>query len=55
MFDISEELKKLPAKPGVYLHHDSRDEIISIGKQKHLKNLVSQYDQKEPKHSQENR
>ncbi len=51
MFDISEELKKLPAKPGVYLHHDSRDEIIYIGKAKNLKNRVSQYFQKGPKHS----
>ena len=51
MFDISEELKKLPAKPGVYLHHDSRDEIIYIGKAKNLKNRVSQYFQNGPKHS----
>ena len=27
MFQIEEELKKLPAKPGVYLMHDERDEI----------------------------
>ena len=27
MFLIEEELKKLPAKPGVYLMHDERDEI----------------------------
>ena len=26
MFQIEEELKKLPAKPGVYLMHDERDE-----------------------------
>lgn len=51
MFDISEELKKLPTKPGVYLHHDSRDEIIYIGKAKNLKNRVSQYFQNGPKHS----
>ncbi|MCQ2512908.1 MAG: excinuclease ABC subunit UvrC [Lachnospiraceae bacterium] len=43
MFDIAEELKKLPNSPGVYLHHDSRDEIIYIGKAKNLKNRVSQY------------
>lgn len=43
MFDILEELKKLPDSPGVYLHHDSRDEIIYIGKAKNLKNRVSQY------------
>lgn len=43
MFDIQEELKKLPHSPGVYLHHDRRDEIIYIGKAKDLKNRVSQY------------
>ena len=32
MFQIEEELKKLPASPGVYLMHDERDEIISVGK-----------------------
>ena len=51
MFDISEELKKLPSRPGVYIHHDSRDEIIYIGKAKNLKNRVSQYFQNGPKHS----
>ena len=30
MFDIEEELKKLPAKPGVYLMHDEKDDIISV-------------------------
>ena len=30
MFDIQEELKKLPAKPGVYLMHNAKDEIISV-------------------------
>lgn len=43
MFDIQEELKKLPAKPGVYLMHNDRDEIIYIGKAKILKNRVRQY------------
>ncbi len=43
MFDIKEELAKLPNKPGVYLHHDDKDEIIYIGKAKNLKNRVSQY------------
>ena len=28
-FNIQEELKKLPARPGVYLMHDERDEIMS--------------------------
>ena len=32
MFVIEEELKKLPAKPGVYLMHDEKDEIIYVGK-----------------------
>lgn len=43
MFDIREELKKLPAKPGVYIMHDSRDEIIYVGKAVSLKNRVRQY------------
>ena len=33
MFDIQEELKKLPGKPGVYLMHDETDKIIYVGKQ----------------------
>ena len=32
MFNIQEELKKLPGKPGVYLMHDEKDEIIYVGK-----------------------
>jgi len=43
MFDIQEELKKLPAKPGVYLMHDDTDEIIYVGKAISLKNRVRQY------------
>lgn len=43
MFDIEEELKKLPAKPGVYLMHNERDEIIYVGKAISLKNRVRQY------------
>ncbi|MDO4975742.1 MAG: excinuclease ABC subunit UvrC [Eubacteriales bacterium] len=43
MFDIEEELKKLPAKPGVYLMHDAKDEIIYVGKARVLKNRVRQY------------
>jgi len=46
MFDIQEELKKLPAKPGVYLMHDIHDEIIYVGKAIILKNRVRQYFQK---------
>lgn len=43
MFDIEEELKKLPAKPGVYLMHDAKDAIIYVGKAISLKNRVRQY------------
>ena len=43
MFDLQEELKKLPAKPGVYLMHDEKDEIIYVGKAISLKNRVRQY------------
>ena len=43
MFLIEEELKKLPAKPGVYLMHDERYEIIYVGKAVSLKNRVRQY------------
>ena len=40
---FQEELKKLPARPGVYLMHNERDEIIYIGKARVLKNRVRQY------------
>lgn len=43
MFDISEELKKLPQKPGVYIMKNEKDEIIYIGKAINLKNRVRQY------------
>ena len=43
MFDIQEELKKLPSKPGVYLMHDKSDAIIYVGKAISLKNRVRQY------------
>ena len=43
MFDLKEELKKLPAKPGVYLMHNDKDEIIYVGKARILKNRVRQY------------
>lgn len=42
-FDIEEELRKLPAKPGVYLMHDEKDVIIYVGKAISLKNRVRQY------------
>lgn len=43
MFDIQEELKKLPSKPGVYIMHDEQDTIIYVGKAISLKNRVRQY------------
>ena len=43
MFQIEEELKKLPAKPGVYIMHGEQDEIIYVGKAVSLKNRVRQY------------
>lgn len=43
MFDLKEELKKLPDKPGVYLMHDKGDHIIYVGKAVNLKNRVRQY------------
>ncbi len=43
MFDLQEELKKLPDHPGVYLMHDERDAIIYIGKAVSLRNRVRQY------------
>ena len=51
MFDIQEELKKLPAKPGVYLMHNAQDEIIYVGKARVLKNRVRQYFQSSYKRS----
>ena len=43
MFNIEEELKKLPARPGVYIMHDVHDDIIYVGKAISLKNRVRQY------------
>ena len=45
-FNISEELKKLPDRPGVYIMHDEKDRIIYVGKAVILKNRVRQYFQK---------
>ncbi len=42
-FNIEEELKKLPASPGVYIMHDAQDEIIYVGKAIILKNRVRSY------------
>ena len=43
MFNIEEELKKLPKSPGVYLMKDVNDNIIYVGKAVNLKNRVSSY------------
>lgn len=50
MFDIAEELKKLPDQPGVYIMHDRRDAIIYIGKALSLRKRVHQYFQ--PSHNE---
>lgn len=43
MFDIEEELKKLPHNPGVYLMHDRSDAIIYVGKAIDLNRRVHSY------------
>lgn len=43
MFDIQEELKKLPERPGVYIMHDEKDAIIYVGKAISLRNRVRSY------------
>ncbi|MGN0348946.1 MAG: excinuclease ABC subunit UvrC [Roseburia sp.] len=50
MFEIAEELKKLPDQPGVYIMHDSRDAIIYVGKALSLRKRVHQYFQ--PSHNE---
>ena len=49
MFDIEEELKKLPDKPGVYIMKDKHDKVIYVGKAVVLKNRVRQYFRKNNK------
>lgn len=49
MFDIEEELKKLPHRPGVYIMHDKDDTIIYVGKAVSLRNRVRQYFRKNNK------
>lgn len=51
MFNIEEELKKLPTKPGVYIMHGKADEILYVGKAVNLKNRVRQYFRNKGKHS----
>ena len=43
MFDVAEELKKLPNKPGVYIMHDAADSIIYVGKAINLHSRVRSY------------
>ncbi|MBP3707301.1 MAG: excinuclease ABC subunit UvrC [Clostridia bacterium] len=43
MFNIENELKKLPDKPGVYIMHDKSDKIIYVGKAINLKRRVTSY------------
>ena len=49
MFNIEEELKKLPNKPGVYIMHDKNDKIIYVGKAVNLKRRVTSYFRKTKK------
>ena len=49
MFNIKEELKKLPDKPGVYIMRDKNDNILYVGKAVVLKNRVRQYFRKSNK------
>ena len=49
MFNIEEELKKLPNKPGVYVMRDKDDNIIYVGKAISLRNRVRQYFRKNNK------
>lgn len=51
MFDIHEELKKLPDKPGVYIMKDKNGTVIYVGKAKVLKNRVRQYFQSSAAHT----
>jgi excinuclease ABC subunit C len=50
MFDLQEELTKLPDQPGVYIMHDKTDAIIYIGKALSLRKRVHQYFQ--PSHDE---
>ena len=43
MFDIDENLKKLPDSPGVYMHRDKLGNVIYVRKAISLKNRVRQY------------
>lgn len=49
MFNIEEQLKLLPDKPGVYIMHDAEDKIIYVGKAVNLKRRVKSYFRKTDK------
>lgn len=51
MFDINEELKKLPTCPGVYMHKDRLGTVIYVGKAINLRNRVRQYFRNSSQHS----
>lgn len=51
MFDINEELKKLPTCPGVYMHKDCLGTVIYVGKAINLRNRVRQYFRNSSQHS----
>lgn len=51
MFDINEELKKLPTCPGVYMHKDRLGMVIYVGKAVNLRNRVRQYFRNSSQHS----
>lgn len=51
MFDIPEELKKLPQCPGVYMHKDRLGSVIYVGKAINLRNRVRQYFQNSSRNS----
>lgn len=51
MFNIAEELKKLPQSPGVYLMKNNHGQIIYVGKAINLRNRVKQYFQESRNHS----
>lgn len=51
MFDIDEELKKLPTCPGVYMHKDRLGTVIYVGKAVNLRNRVRQYFRNSSQHS----
>ncbi len=51
MFNIKENLKKLPDSPGVYMHKDRLGQVIYVGKAISLRNRVRQYFQNSANHS----